>query len=441
MRPYKVNPMWLPSIKFFAPENVNTGGVMNGPVPEMSVSAIFDTLSEGAKDEEIIDLTPQDKKVEKEKVDDTEGKVESKEDDEEKVEIIEEEDELAELEKELQGPTDEQLELMPAPRRKEILAAFPELFKKFPYLEKAYYRDQQYTELLPTIPDAKEAVEKSKAFDAINKRIEDGDIKSVLEVINKKDKNTFHSVVDNYLTSLNEVDPSAYLHVIGNVAKHITIQMVNEAKRINNEDLHKAAILMHQYAFGNSEFTPPQTLARPKEQTNEKETDLDRREKEFNQRRYNEAQNDLSTKVNNSIKATIDKHIDPKQSMTDYVKRAAINDALANVNKFISQDTRFATIIDKLWEDSARRGFDKASVDKIRMACISKAQTLLPTVIKSARNEALKGLGKRQIEEKEETNDEKETPEKRERSTSSNKSSKGKVPEGMTTREYLMADD
>ena len=33
-------------------------------------------------------------------------------------------------------------------RRKEILAKYPKLFKDFPYLEKAYYREQQFTEVL-----------------------------------------------------------------------------------------------------------------------------------------------------------------------------------------------------------------------------------------------------------------------------------------------------
>jgi hypothetical protein len=51
-------------------------------------------------------------------------------------------EELKEIEEELEPPTEEQLELVTPVRRKEILTKYPNLFKDFPYLEKAYYREQ-----------------------------------------------------------------------------------------------------------------------------------------------------------------------------------------------------------------------------------------------------------------------------------------------------------
>ena len=38
--------------------------------------------------------------------------------------------------------------------------------------------------------------------------------------------------------------------------------------------------------------------------------------------------------------------------------------------------------------------FDKESTDRIKSAYLSKAKTLLPSVIKKARNDALRGLGR-----------------------------------------------
>src|SRR5881396_2432670 len=125
--------------------------------------------------DDMIQFMNEDEKEEVIKLDDSKekDKTEPKEKDDDKkigeertgVDEKEEEDELKELEEELKEPDEEKLELVtPIPRR-EILAKYPQLFKDFPYLEKAYYREQQFTELLPTIEDAKIAVEKSSILD------------------------------------------------------------------------------------------------------------------------------------------------------------------------------------------------------------------------------------------------------------------------------------
>src|SRR4051812_39830195 len=123
-------------------------------------------------------------------------------------------DELKELEKELAGPTDEQLELVTPVRRKEILKKYPELFKDFPYLEKAYYREQQFTELLPTIEDAKTAVSKAQTLDQFENELMGGSTENILKAIKEENPNNFHKIVDDYLGTLSRVDEQAYYHVL-----------------------------------------------------------------------------------------------------------------------------------------------------------------------------------------------------------------------------------
>src|SRR6187399_1594582 len=95
------------------------------------------------------------------------SKKQDEEEGEEDGEKSKEDDELKEIEEELDGPKEEDLELMTPVRRREILAKYPKLFKDFPYLEKAYYREQQFTEVYPTIQDARAAHEKSQILDRV----------------------------------------------------------------------------------------------------------------------------------------------------------------------------------------------------------------------------------------------------------------------------------
>ncbi len=180
----------------------------------------------------------------------------------------------------------------------------------------------------------------------------------------------------------------------------------------------------------------------------DKELELTQREKAIQERAFKSANDSVDTKTNNRYKATIEANIDPKNSMSEYVRKNASREAFENLSDLINNDNRFRIIVDKLWERAAKEDFSKSSLDKIESAFISKARTLLPSVIKKARIDALRGMGKRVRESK----DEDETPssrkspqknrgrEEREEQPRS-KSSGQKIPAGMTTLEYLMSDD
>lgn len=360
-------------------------------------------------------------------------KVKEEEEDELEEELTED-DELKELEEELEGPDEEKLELITPVRRKEILKAFPDLFKKFPYLERAYYRDQKFTELLPTIEDAKEAVVKAQTLDNFERDILGGNTETLLKSVRENDQQAFLKIVDNYLPALAKVDERAYQHVIGNVIKHTITAMVQEGRRSSNDVLQNAAQILNQYVFGTSDFVPPQNLVKPSQVDPEKEK-LVEREKQFARQQFETVLGDLSSRVQNTIKGTIENNIDPRGSMTDYVKKNAIKDAADTLEQYIQKDARFRAVLDKMWENAAKSNFSKESVERIRSTYLSKAKTLLPTVIKKARNEALRSGSKRSTENKD------ESPIKVGKSTSSSNSGKAKnIPKNMKTLDFLMQD-
>ena len=182
-------------------------------------------------------------------------------DEEEKPEEI---DELAEIEEELEGPKEEDLELTTPVRRREILSKYPKLFKDFPYLEKAYYREQQFTELLPTIQDAQAAVNKARILDSVEQQVMNGDITTVLQAAKQENPESFNRIADNYLPALRQVDQQAYFHVLGNVIKDTIVTMVREGRALGEQGapLTAAANVLNQFVFGSQNFTPPTMLSR-----------------------------------------------------------------------------------------------------------------------------------------------------------------------------------
>jgi len=367
--------------------------VSNSPAPvesgELSKEDIIDLLAptqeeaeaaQQAADQEREGASRQKPPVDKEKEDeeevDEEKDKEDKEDDEEEEEKI---------------PDEEELNLVTPVRRKEILAKYPNVFKDFPYLEQAYYREQHFTEIFPTLDDAKEAHLKASNLDSFESDLMQGSFSKVLGAVKASDPEAFNKIADGYLQQLGAVDKDAVHHVIGNVLRNSIINVINEAVRMGEpgDPLKEAAILFHQAIFGTNQIQAPKNLAKQTVDDPEKEN-LKRERANFIKERFEVSRDNLNTKVQNSVKSTIANHIDPKNSMSDYVRKNAIRDAQEDLESLMSQDNRFSNLMDKLWERAFNENFSPKSLDSIRSTYLSKAKTLLPSVIQKRRNEALK---------------------------------------------------
>jgi len=423
---------------------------VSGTTKEVGKNEIFDLISDD-KEEDKIELQD-DKKPEKEIKEPSDDKDEVKEEKDESEED-EEEDELKELEEELEEPDEDELELITPVRRRDIIAKYPiykQIVKDFPYLEKAYYREQKFTELYPTIQDATDAKEKSETLDKFESQLLSGDLEQIIKAVKDENKDSFNKLADNYLLAMSKVDESAYHHVIGNVIKSTIYNMVKEANAMGEKDgavLKNSAAILNQFIFGTSTFTPAKQLSADAPEKDNKERELEEREKKFTEKKFTDVRTHLESKIDNILKATISANIDKKDVMTPYNKRNAERDALESVYNLLDRDTRFKSLRDKLWQAAHKDDFSDDSVRRIETAIRSRAKTLLPSVIQKARNEALRGMGKRVIDkENNEEESEREAPERTRTTTSSSNRGldktvkKGDIPTGMSNKDFIMSD-
>lgn len=362
--------MWIRSISPLY--DVEGGG---GSVTEVNKDTILDTLNE-----ETVEETPDEIVIEDDEED-------PKEEDEEIPENLEDELE-EELKEEDEDIDDDKLELVTPVKRREILAKYPNLFKDFPYLETAYYREQRYSEILPTIEDAERAVERSTLLNKYGRDLIEGDSRNILKDTKEANEGAFYKLVDNYLPNLYAVDQNAYYHVVGNTVKDVIRLMVETGREQNNQELIESAKILNKFTFNTDKYVPPQRLSKAEEK-NEKEEELRRREQEFEERRLNEVVDSLESKVSNTLKSTLDKNLDPRDTMDPYVKSKAAEDALNYLNQAIESDTRFQNIITRLFQNAAKDNYSAESVNKVKSAYLSKAKSLLPEVIKKVRREAM----------------------------------------------------
>src|SRR3990172_6326837 len=259
----------------------------------------------------------------------------------------------------------------------------------------------------------------------------------IFHAIKNSNPEAFNKLVDEYLTSLAKVDKDAHYHVMNGVLKNAVVAMAREAKTSGDDDLLEAARAFHKFIFGSTDFVPHTKLSKEKESDNDEASKLNSEREAFIKERFESVRDDLDFRVKNVLKSTIDRHIDPKSSMSDYVKKNASRETLELLETEIDNDHRFRTLLDKLWERAFSANFSKESIDKIRSTYLSKAKMLLPNVIKKTRNEALKGLGKKV--DNDETPKKGHVPPNRPASATKIKEAKD-IPKHMTTRDFLMQD-
>jgi hypothetical protein len=391
----------------------------------LSTQDMYDLLGDDKTDDKVVgdDKTKKEEKVD-DKTDDTvEEKVDAEPIEEEPIKL-EEEDEL---------------EYKDIPKRQLILKEFPELFKKFPGIEHAIYREQRYSEIFPTVGDAESAKATVEDYNKFESSLLSGNLEDILSSVKSSDDKAFSKITSGYLQTLQKVDQTAYFNTINHVVKNTLATVFNAGKQNNDEQLQIAAQLINRFIYQTTNVQPSIGPIANQQQEDPREAELRNREQEFAKNQLNIAVNEVSGRTEGVIKSTIDKHLDPKGLMTPYVKRNAITDIMKEVDKQIGEDTRFKSILDKLWENSFRDGYSEQSKLRIRNALLSKAKTILPEIIQRVKGDALKGQASRSRDAAE-TTDRKPLAQGRPASNTPSKSDKNSVPRGMKTLDFLMQD-
>lgn len=398
------------------------------------IQDVFNQLDSPAEKEQKEERVPKEEKEVKEDK-------EIVEEDAEDLELVEEEEdeEALDLKEEKDDERSEELEIEVPPRKKELLKDYPDLFKKHPYLEKMLYRDRQYTELLGSFDDAKELVGRAEVFDNFEKQLLDGNTEEVLKNVKETDPKAFDKLVDNYMMNLFKVDKDAYYEVTGNVAKKLIAELVKEAKSSGKEELQEAALIVNQFMFGTSIYTPAKARVESNPQGEKNEVEAERLS--YVQERFDTSRNELQTKVDNILRSTISQYIDPRESMTAYVKKNAINDAMIELRSSLDKNSTLRKNLDNLWRVAFDSKFSPDSLKRIQSIYLGTAKTVLASVIKKARAEALKDTPHaKRVEKDEEEDNSSERVSARRNITpgrSSQPNSKSEMKKGESVQEYF----
>lgn len=253
-----------------------------------------------------------------------------------------------------------------------IKKEFPELFKKFPQLEHMYFREKEYTEIFPSVSDAKEASEASDALVSFRNDLFTGDGSKFTTAL--KEAGELGKFSSNFLTNLQKTDKDAYWDTITPTLQNLVTGFFREGRTRNDANLIASAENLSIYLFGSAEVaqgTRSVIKEAPKEdkRVEEKLANIERTE-------YNNFRISALEGIANGLPSLVDL----KSSGLNKTMQGIISDKiLSEVDSLINKDAAHMKYVNSLW-DKAKGNYTGEIKSKIISAYLERAKSLVPSI-------------------------------------------------------------
>jgi hypothetical protein len=341
-----------------------------------SLSNDVDELSEGSEEP---------KKVEESPLPEEEDEPTEETPEEEAPEVEEEEEENEE------EVSDE--EQITRPSWKTIKEKYPELAKDKDF-KNVFFRDKEFTQLFPTVQDAKDSFEKSQLLDYLDGSISTGDPTEFIKALAEPTRAKF---AQNILPTLHSLDRGLFKAA----TQPLIFEMLNEihalGEKNGDENLQISVKNIAKILTGKFEV-PPRA---PKKGNGEVDPEKQELQEKLNQLATTQKQN-FYEKADRSIKKqlikTIEEGLDPKNELSDFTKQALIDKILDETRNSVSQDQAFASKMKHLAKLAEKAGYPPDYMPRFISAYLGRAKQLALTLRAKHKSAAIgKGPAKSKI--------------------------------------------
>lgn len=293
----------------------------------------------------------------------------------------EEEDETPDTESEEETTTEEPTRLSWQLMKEK----YPELAKNKDFRE-LYFRDKAFTEVFPTVADAKEAATKAEQLDVIDQVLVDGDVDTLFTNINT-------DVLKNISTKILPALYKANKDYFALAARPIVLNMLHSAgekiKQSGDKNLEISFRNVVRVITGKSELPPvvpdatenPAVMAEINKLKQTRDNILKDQERSF--------VTSADKTVMKRIESLIIEGLDPKKELNDFSRKAVIRETIADVRRTLITDEGFKTKIKGLQRLAARANFPEEYKTRIIAASLDRAKKLIPVLRNKHRTAAL----------------------------------------------------
>ena len=374
--------------------NVSLPGQTSGPVGSESSEADLKNDMNLLGEEEKA-LAPETEETESEtETDKPEAEQSEAEDEQEESSTEESEEEGEESDEETPKKSAKESEEEPELVRHsygDIKAKYPSFFKDFPGLKTAFFREQEFSKIFPSLEEAKDALEVKDRFDNIKDIVFSGDVANFLKQVPESSRAIF---AENFLPDLFTVDKESYYAITTPVIQNIFSNVFKAAAQKRDNNLGNAAILAYQEIFGGELEDIPNLLskgiqAQPRQAREEDpERIAIRQEREsLNLEKRITLQTAAWSEVQRDLTREIEKGLDPNNAIRPGLKKIIVDKIFNEVVAEVAADAAHVKRMDDLWERERKAGYRGAFKGSLKNTYLSRAKAIIPRVRQKIRSE------------------------------------------------------
>lgn len=330
---------------------------------------------------------------------------------------------------------------------KEINAKYPTFFKDFPEVRAVIAREHQFSQVFPTVSDAKDSIQKSEAFDIVNDSLGRGEAAPFIEHF-KKNPEGFDKFIGNFVKEIRTKSPNDYAKITLPAIRQILLSTLSAGRGRNDTNTQKAALIVAREIWGDEfknvlgqkedDLTPKKS---------EREIELEERiaqsqEQEafrFDKGVYETGMRTLRNSLQNGfLKAEKSKQFEGRK-LTDLQKKAISSQALKMVGETLKKDQAHNTQMRSLRLKAEKAGFAGDWMARVTDAYLARAKNLLPAFQYRLIEAELNGADNKKVVKQSLTPDKETKTITRKGSSTSNDVMLEKLKKGEITEEQYLA--
>lgn len=377
--------------------------VLNSIAPDVSGSRTPGSAANGPGpyDADYRDLITEDpeKKIEREREDEETSK-------ETKITTEEQEEESEEVKEGSEKESEEDEEEIDTskipfhrPQIKEIKAEFPEFFKKFPQVRDAIFREAEFSQIFPTVDDAKEAFESNQAFETLSDAALAGNAEPIIDSLQKTDEKALETFAASFLPTLYKRNQELYSTIVTplfeNLLRHIY--------KSSDENMKNSAINIADFLFGQgaeSSLKGEKSFSK-NFQVSEEQKKLQEERDLRTAESFRSCAGFVSDEANKAMRALVLKDFDPEKVFTTSIRNMLVDEVVKKIDEQLAHDNGHKAIMSAAWKRAKNKGYSDDEKSKLIHTYLARAKSLIPSVRDKVRSSAL-GKETKRVEDRRE---------------------------------------
>lgn len=277
---------------------------------------------------------------------------------------------------------------------KKIKAKYPEFFKEFPDVRKAIFQNRAFSEVFPTVEEAKEVAERVRDFDEYEQQVMAGDptllFKSIADS-GPEGPEILEKFSMNILPTIQKFSPDLMGKMLFPHVRQIFHNALEDAKATKNQNLIYSIGHISQYLWNSK--TLPELKAMPRIEDNPEALRARQENDGLKGRLAMEFQTAVIETGLDDFRKTVDFTFNNDKRFTPIERDALVDKIVIEVRNALVKDQSYTRRINAVWRQAAQAGHDRKFVPRVVNTFLGGAKSVLPSVRATVVQNALKRKG------------------------------------------------